>query len=435
MYTMLQEELQRSWALVSAYRLAPKNGDGILRKGERVKLMATYNKTAAQYKRIVMLLKRADKQGVNLDLSDHRKLNQGRPSEITPEIEAAMKKINRENLQKKINSTRRRMQLALQKKGFKLSLRTVHRYIDLLKGKISPWSVKPSLSAKQKTDRLAFIAKQEVRGTKRVYRSVNNDVHVDEKWFFMILVKGVLLLFPEDELPPTFAQHKNNIVRVMFLCAVGKPQLRPDGTRMNGLIACIPFTEFVTAQRSSKHRPRGTIEEKPIPVDSKVYREAMTKVFSLIQKRFKDKKGELITVQHDGATSHNGHGNKEFFDSLGQKGGWNIVMVTQSAQSPDLNILDIGVFRSMQSRSEEYRMESNTVSDLVARVKKTFVTYPSQLLDSCWAVLHEHYRLIRMEDGGNTYCNPHAGIRHRVSKGLDPVNYSIDFDDGDDADD
>ena len=133
---MLQEELQRSLALVSAYRLAPKNGDGIQRKGERVKLMATYNKTAAQYKRIVMLLKRADKQGVNLDLSDHRKLNQGRPSEITPEIEAAMKKINRENLQKKINSTRRRMQLALQKNGFKLSLRTVHRYIDLLKGKI-----------------------------------------------------------------------------------------------------------------------------------------------------------------------------------------------------------------------------------------------------------------------------------------------------------
>ena len=80
-------------------------------------------------------------------------------------------------------------------------------------------------------------------------------------------------------------------------------------------------------------------------------------------------------------------------------------------------------------------MESNTVSDLVARVKKTFVTYPSQLLDSCWAVLHEHYRLIRMEDGGNTYCNPHAGIRRRVSKGLDPVNYSIDFDDGADTDD
>jgi len=63
------------------------------------------------------------------------------------------------------------------------------------------------------------------------------------------------------------------------------------------------------------------------------------------------------------------------------------------------------------------------------------MTYPWHLLNSCWAVLHKHYRLIRMEDGGNKYSNPHAGIRHRVSKGLDPVNYSIDFDYGADTDD
>ena len=142
---MLQEELQRSWALVSAYRLAPKNGDGILRKGERVKLMATYNKTAAQYKRIVMLLKRADKLGINIDLSDHRYLNQGRLSENTLEIEAAMKEVNRENLQKKINTTRRGMQRGLQKKVIKLSLGTVQHYIELLKGKIFSWSIKLNL--------------------------------------------------------------------------------------------------------------------------------------------------------------------------------------------------------------------------------------------------------------------------------------------------
>jgi hypothetical protein len=146
MHTMQQEGLQSNWALVSAYRLAPKDDDGNLEKGERKKLLSTFNKTLPQFKRILMLSKRADKEGITLDLSDHRHLNQGRPSEITPEIEAAMKKINRENLQRKVNTTRRRMQLALQKKGIKLSLRTVHRYIDLLKGKISPWSVKPSLS-------------------------------------------------------------------------------------------------------------------------------------------------------------------------------------------------------------------------------------------------------------------------------------------------
>lgn len=156
---------------------------------------------------------------------------------------------------------------------------------------------------------------------------------------------------------------------------------------------------------------------------------------SEIKRRLCWKKSEKIRIQQDGATAHDGEGNKEYFASQGQKYGRNIVVDTQCAQSPDLNILDIGVFRSMQSRSEEYRVDSLSVSDLVARVKKTFDTFPWQTLDNCWAVLHEHYRLIWMEEGGNKYSNPHSGIRRRVSNGLDPVNYSIDFLDSDSDDD
>jgi hypothetical protein len=141
---MQQEELQNNWALVAAYREAPRDAAGNLQTGERKKLMKDYNKTTKQFKRILMLVKLADKNGVALDLSDHRHINSGRPSELTPKIEAAMKMINRENLvQKKINTTRRRMMFSLAKQGIQLSLRTVHNYIDLAKGKISSWSVSP----------------------------------------------------------------------------------------------------------------------------------------------------------------------------------------------------------------------------------------------------------------------------------------------------
>ena len=75
------------------------------------------------------------------------------------------------------------------------------------------------------------------------------------------------------------------------------------------------------------------------------------------------------------------------------------------------------------------------MSDLVARVKKTFDTFPWQTLDHCWAVLHEHYRLIRRDNGGNKFSYPHCGMRHRVAKGLDSVDYSIDFVDDSDTDD
>ena len=431
---MQQEELQNSWALVAAYRVAPKDAAGNLQNGERKKLMKDYHKTSKQLKRILMLVKLADKEGVVLDLSDHRHLNSGRPSELTPEIEDLMKMINRENLQKKINTTRRRMMSALAKQGIQRSLRTVHNYIDLAEGKISAWSVKPLLTGVHMTARLVYIDLQVVAG-QRVFRSVDNDVHVDEKWFFLIFEKGVLLMLPGDELPPTYAQHKNNILKVMFLCAVAKPQLRPDGTRMNGLICCIPFTEMVPAQRNSVNRPKGTLEEKPVNVTADAYRKALRTVLTEIRRRLFWKKSEKITIRQDGAKPHTAGDNMEYFAVQGQLYGWNIVVDTQCAQSPDVNLLDIGVFRSMQSRSEEYRVESNSVADLVARVKKTFDTFPWQTLDNCWAVLHEHYRLVRMMEGGNKFPNPHSGIRRRVSKGLDPVNYSIDFDDGDSDDD
>ena len=62
-------------------------------------------------------------------------------------------------------------------------------------------------------------------------------------------------------------------------------------------------------------------------------------------------------------------------EKLGQLYGWNVVFETQSAQSPDVHILDIGVFNGLQAISDEYRTDSSSVSDLVARVKNTFYIY------------------------------------------------------------
>ena len=63
--------------------------------------MTTFKKTPKQFQRILRLVKHADKEGIKIDLSDHRKLNDGRPSKLTPEIEDAMKMINRKNVQNK----------------------------------------------------------------------------------------------------------------------------------------------------------------------------------------------------------------------------------------------------------------------------------------------------------------------------------------------
>ena len=111
---MQQEWLQGNWAVVCAYRLAPKLDNGNLKNGEVRKLQDSFFKTRDQIKRIIRLVRSADQQGIALDVSDGRSLNPGRPTKLTKQIEEAMKAINKENLNRKIRTTRRRMQLALE---------------------------------------------------------------------------------------------------------------------------------------------------------------------------------------------------------------------------------------------------------------------------------------------------------------------------------
>ena len=92
-----------------------------LKNGEVQKLQDSFFKTRDQIKRIIRLVSSVDQQGIALDVSDGRSLNPGWPTKLTEKIEEAMKAINKDNLNRKIRTTRRRMQLALAKRGIKLA--------------------------------------------------------------------------------------------------------------------------------------------------------------------------------------------------------------------------------------------------------------------------------------------------------------------------
>ena len=199
---MQVEQLQGNWAFVAAYMQVPKLPDGRLQYGEKQKLMSQFNKTKKQAKRLIRLVTSAEHQGITLDLTDRRKSLPGPPSQLTPKIEAAMKQVNKQNLAKKIRTTRRRMVQGLKELGINVPLSTVHRYILELKGKLAKWHVKVLLTEEQMDARLEFVEDQVIPGMER-FKSVENQVHVDEKWFYLIMEKGYLLVFPEDELPST----------------------------------------------------------------------------------------------------------------------------------------------------------------------------------------------------------------------------------------
>ena len=82
-----------------------------------------------------------------------------------------------------------------------------------------------------------------------------------------------------------------------------------------------------------------------------------------------------------------------------------IVVVTQPAQSPDLNVLDLGFFRSLQSRV--HSSSTNNMAELIDEVERMYWEYDAITMERVWQSLFNVYNSILQVGGGNEYKLPH----------------------------
>ena len=115
-------------------------------------------------------------------------------------------------------------------------------------------------------------------------------------------------------------------------------------------IGCWPFVKEVPAARKSDNRPKGTLETKALKVNREVMREFfIDKVLPAIVAAWPDKEaGETIFIQQDNAKPHILPNDPEFAAAVA-KTGLDIRLIQQPTCSPDLNVLDLGFFNSIQS--------------------------------------------------------------------------------------
>lgn len=79
-------------------------------------------------------------------------------------------------------------------------------------------------------------------------------------------------------LPAHKIDSKQHIDQLMFLSAIGVPQQSPDGSKFSdGKIGIWAMAERKPAQKSSKNRPAGTPEVKPVNVTADVFYDVMTR--------------------------------------------------------------------------------------------------------------------------------------------------------------
>jgi hypothetical protein len=124
------------------------------------------------------------------------------------------------------------------------------------------------------------------------------------------------------------------------------------------------------AQRRSINHPAGTLAVKPITsITRDVIRDFMiNKVLPAIREKWpREEINQSIFIQQDNAPSHL-EVNDPVFCEAAKQGGFDIRLIGQPPKSPDMNILDLGFFRAIQSI--QYKKHVKIVEDLVPVVQQ-----------------------------------------------------------------
>ena len=237
----------------------------------------------------------------------------------------------------------------------------------------------------------------------------------------MVLVKKknskTYYLLPNEEEPSRTCVNKNYIERVMFLVALARPRFDAQGNEtFSGKIGVFPFVTKVPARRNSVNRVVGTLETKLI---TSITRDIMRsyileKVLPAIKMKWpREDINFPIFIQQDNARVHIRSDDQEF-RQIATADGFDIRLMCQPANSPDLNVLDLRFFNGIQSLQE--KMCSRTVDELVTAVETSFEAFPKVKSNHIFLTLQNTMIEIMKVKGCNKYQPPHmkkAVLEHR----------------------
>ncbi|XP_074266707.1 uncharacterized protein LOC141589988 [Silene latifolia] len=194
---------------------------------------------------------------------------------------------------------------------------------------------------------------------------------MDEKWFYLTQPSRRFYLSKGEKKPYRSVQSKKFIGKVMFMCAVARPRYGSNGEVLfDGKIGIWPFIVEVPAKRNSRNRVAGTMETKCIEsINKQVVKDMILKiVIPAIKAKWLEGENKHIIIQQDNARPH--IKNWIRFQSQANKDGWNIELSCQPPNSPDLNVLDLGFFRAIQSLQQ--RKNAYKLDKLVVEVNNAF---------------------------------------------------------------
>ena len=167
------------------------------------------------------------------------------------------------------------------------------------------------------------------------------------------------------------------------------------------------------------------METKPIQSITKEHIRAtlITNVLPTIRAKWPQGLSKHIYIQQDNAKPHITHYDKEFLEEA-MKDGFHIQLVQQPPNSPDMNVLDLGFFRSIQAL--QYQKVAYNVTQLLRAVNNAFDNLSPQCLRFVFITLQACVIEVMKRQGGFDYHIPHMNKTKATREGTLPNYLSVD---------
>ncbi|KAK9665958.1 hypothetical protein RND81_14G149200 [Saponaria officinalis] len=283
--------------------------------------------------------------------------------------------------------------------------------------------MKPQLTEGNKIARVQWVLDR-IRnlssGQNLEFEENYNVVHIDEKWFYVSRVSQKFYLLPNEKEPHRSCTSKTHMTKIMFMGASARPRISNGVVNFDGKIGIFPFSCIVPAKKTSKNRRKGTLETRPIARITKAVIKTclIEKILPAIKDKWPDGRGQTIYIQQDNARPHISPNDPDFIRAA-TADGWDIQLIFQPPNSPDLNILDLGHFRSIQTIQHE--KEPRSVVQLVDAVLRSYEEINPISLNYTWLTLLSCMNEILKVKGSNRYKIPHIGKKRLDRLGLLPT--------------
>ncbi|XP_021740242.1 uncharacterized protein LOC110706604 [Chenopodium quinoa] len=268
---------------------------------------------------------------------------------------------------------------------------TIHRLIK--RGEVRPHTnaLKPKLTPANRLDMIRFILNSIIGdspGSKRVYQPMYKTVHIDKKWFTLSKKTHRLYLEKGERGLHRVMQLAKFIPKFMFQGAVAKPCYNAQKeVILDGKIGIFPFAKKELALRCSKYKKKG---------------EMVTKVIDPINK---DVSRWMLIEKQDNAKAHITQDDAVWQEHCEQP-RFTFILTHQPPNNPDVNVLDLGFFRSIQSL--QHKKMAKTPDQLIKAVEDAFNELPSTRLFKVWVTLCHTMNQILKSKGSNRFEPPHV---------------------------